>query len=66
LAPAFQDDAKFEETLEMCNRTAEYALTGSIFARDRTAIATAEAVLVDAAGNFYINDKPTGYVIITG
>jgi 1-pyrroline-5-carboxylate dehydrogenase len=57
------DDDRFEETLALCNRTSPYALTGSIFARERRAIVTAKRVLVNAAGNFYINDKPTGAMI---
>lgn len=57
------DADKFEETLELCDRTSPYALTGSIFAQDRQAIRKAEAVLSHAAGNFYINDKPTGAVV---
>ncbi|MDP8011607.1 MAG: L-glutamate gamma-semialdehyde dehydrogenase [Thermoplasmata archaeon] len=57
------DDDKYEETLDICNKTSIYALTGSIFARDRDAIITAEKKLRDAAGNFYINDKPTGAVV---
>jgi 1-pyrroline-5-carboxylate dehydrogenase len=56
-------DADFEETLAICDRTSPYALTGAIFARDRRAIATARRLLVNAAGNFYINDKPTGAVV---
>ena len=54
------DDDKFEETLKICDGTSPYALTGSIFARDRNAIRRANEVLKYAAGNFYINDKPTG------
>jgi 1-pyrroline-5-carboxylate dehydrogenase len=57
------DDDRFEETLALCDRTSPYALTGSIFARERRAIVTAKRVLVNAAGNFYINDKPTGAMI---
>ena len=57
------DDNKFEETLELCDGTSPYALTGSIFARDRYAIMTALDKLRYSAGNFYINDKPTGAVI---
>ena len=57
------DDDRFEETLQVCDRTSPYALTGSIFARERQAIVTAKRVLVNAAGNFYINDKPTGAMI---
>ncbi|MDR2914599.1 MAG: L-glutamate gamma-semialdehyde dehydrogenase [Tannerella sp.] len=57
------DDNKYEETLELCDRTSPYGLTGSIFARDRYAIMTALDKLRYSAGNFYINDKPTGAVI---
>ncbi len=57
------DDNKYEETLELCNSTSPYALTGSIFANDRKAIVLAEEKLTNAAGNFYINDKPTGAVV---
>ena len=56
-------DGKFEETLELCDRTSPYGLTGAIFATDREAIRHASNVLVNAAGNFYINDKPTGAVV---
>ena len=56
-------DGKFEETLQLCDRTSPYGLTGAIFARDRKAIRTASETLVNAAGNFYINDKPTGAVV---
>ena len=57
------DDAKYVETLELCDRSSPYALTGSIFARDRYAIETAMEKLRYSAGNFYINDKPTGAVV---
>jgi 1-pyrroline-5-carboxylate dehydrogenase len=57
------DDDKYEETLELCDATSPYGLTGSIFARDRYAIDTAFKKLRYSAGNFYINDKPTGAVI---
>ena len=57
------DDAKYEETLELCDATSPYALTGSIFAQDRYAIQVALNKLRYAAGNFYINDKPTGAVV---
>ncbi len=57
------DDAKFEETLEVVDRTSPYALTGAIFSRDRAAVRTATLSLRNAAGNFYINDKPTGAVV---
>ncbi|MBN2812472.1 MAG: aldehyde dehydrogenase family protein, partial [Bacteroidales bacterium] len=55
--------AKFAETLEICDNTSIYALTGSIFARERKVIELASRKLVNAAGNFYINDKPTGAVV---
>jgi 1-pyrroline-5-carboxylate dehydrogenase len=57
------DDAKWRETLETVDRTSPYALTGSVFARDRAAVREASTVLRNAAGNFYINDKPTGAVV---
>lgn len=53
----------FEQTLELVDSTSPYALTGSIFARDRFAIEMATNKLTHAAGNFYINDKPTGAVV---
>ena len=53
----------FTQTLELVNKTSPYALTGAIFAQDRHAIIEAKEHLVDAAGNFYINDKPTGAVV---
>jgi 1-pyrroline-5-carboxylate dehydrogenase len=56
-------DDRFEETLRICDQTSPYALTGSVFAKDKNAIDTAERILVNAAGNFYINDKPTGAVV---
>ncbi len=57
------DDDKLDETLSLCDTTSAYALTGAIFARDRAAIAHMEEALNGAAGNFYINDKPTGAVV---
>lgn len=57
------EDAKFEETLRLVDSTSEYALTGSILANDRYAIELATKLLENAAGNFYINDKPTGAVV---
>jgi len=54
---------RFVETLEVCDRTSPYALTGSIFAREREIIELASRKLINAAGNFYINDKPTGAVV---
>jgi 1-pyrroline-5-carboxylate dehydrogenase len=56
-------DQDFEEVLSLCDQTSPYALTGSIFARDRAAIAQAHEALRHAAGNFYVNDKPTGAVV---
>jgi 1-pyrroline-5-carboxylate dehydrogenase len=57
------DDAKYAETLALCNSTSDYALTGAIFADDRGAVRQAVDALRFAAGNFYINDKPTGAVV---
>ena len=57
------EDDKFEETLHLCDETSPYGLTGAIFSRNREAIALAEKILVNAAGNFYINDKPTGAIV---
>ena len=57
------DDADYEKTLHLCDQTSPYALTGAIFANDRNAVQTAENILRNAAGNFYINDKPTGAVV---
>ena len=56
-------DADYEQALELCDRTSPYALTGAVFARDRAAINVASSRLRHAAGNFYINDKPTGAVV---
>jgi 1-pyrroline-5-carboxylate dehydrogenase len=56
-------DADFETTLELCDKTSPYALTGAIFAGCRQAIETAKCKLRYAAGNFYVNDKPTGAVV---
>ncbi|HEY0741139.1 MAG TPA: L-glutamate gamma-semialdehyde dehydrogenase [Chryseosolibacter sp.] len=53
----------FEQTLELVDQTSPYALTGSIFAKDRYAIELATKKLTNSAGNFYINDKPTGAVV---
>ncbi|MFV5698600.1 L-glutamate gamma-semialdehyde dehydrogenase [Flavobacterium sp. ZT3R17] len=57
------EDAKWEETLELVDTTSEYALTGAVFSQDRYAIEQATTKLQNAAGNFYINDKPTGAVV---
>jgi len=56
-------DNQFAETLKLCEQSAAYALTGAIFARDRKAISLAIQELRFAAGNFYVNDKPTGAVV---
>ncbi len=58
----YQDD-DYEKTLHLCDQTSPYALTGAVFARDRQAVAVAAKILRNAAGNFYINDKPTGAVV---
>ena len=57
------DDAKWADTLSLVDRTSPYALTGAVFARDRLAVREAAATLRNAAGNFYVNDKPTGAVV---
>jgi 1-pyrroline-5-carboxylate dehydrogenase len=57
------DDAEWQETLETVDNTSPYALTGSIFSRDRAGVRDAMVTLRNAAGNFYINDKPTGAVV---
>jgi len=57
------EDAKWNETLALVDGTSEYALTGAIFSQDRYAIVEATKALENAAGNFYINDKPTGAVV---
>jgi 1-pyrroline-5-carboxylate dehydrogenase len=56
-------DGAWEETLQIIDETSPYALTGAVFARDRGAIRQATTALRYAAGNFYINDKPTGAVV---
>jgi 1-pyrroline-5-carboxylate dehydrogenase len=57
------DDAKWAETLQLVDQTSPYALTGAVFARERRAVLEAHTALRNAAGNFYINDKPTGAVV---
>ena len=57
------EDDEYEKMLEVCDNTSNYALTGAIFANDRKAISTALDKLGYSAGNFYINDKPTGAVV---
>jgi 1-pyrroline-5-carboxylate dehydrogenase len=56
-------DHAWSEVLPLVDQTSPYALTGAVFARDRSAIVEATAALRNAAGNFYINDKPTGAVV---
>ena len=57
------DDHKWKETLSLVDSTSPYALTGAVFATDRAAIVEATSALRNAAGNFYVNDKPTGAVV---
>jgi 1-pyrroline-5-carboxylate dehydrogenase len=57
------DDAKWSETLKIIDTTSPYALTGAVFANDRRAVREAMMALRNAAGNFYVNDKPTGAVV---
>jgi 1-pyrroline-5-carboxylate dehydrogenase len=57
------DDAKWEDTLKIVDSTSPYALTGAVFAQDRRAIVHAMSALRNSAGNFYVNDKPTGAVV---
>jgi 1-pyrroline-5-carboxylate dehydrogenase len=57
------DENAFDEVLEICDKSSPYALTGAIFSQDRYAIMKAFDALRHAAGNFYINDKPTGAVV---
>jgi len=56
-------DDRFDETLRLCDSTSPYALTGAVFARDVDAVARAVEALRWSAGNFYINDKPTGAIV---
>jgi 1-pyrroline-5-carboxylate dehydrogenase len=57
------DDDKWSETLRTVDETSPYALTGAVFSQDRAAVREATLALRNAAGNFYINDKPTGAVV---
>jgi 1-pyrroline-5-carboxylate dehydrogenase len=57
------DDAKWSETLQTVDSTSPYALTGAVFSQDRKAVREAMSALRNAAGNFYVNDKPTGAVV---
>ncbi|HIG76362.1 MAG TPA: L-glutamate gamma-semialdehyde dehydrogenase [Bacteroidetes bacterium] len=63
VASIYVGSESFEETLALVDSTSPYALTGAVFARDRAALALATDRLADAAGNFYVNDKPTGAVV---
>jgi 1-pyrroline-5-carboxylate dehydrogenase len=56
-------EARWQETLALVDRTSPYALTGAVFAQDRTALVEADRALRNAAGNYYVNDKPTGAVV---
>ena len=56
-------DNKWSETLELVDQTSEYALTGAVYSQDRYALEEALKALEQSAGNFYINDKPTGAVV---
>jgi 1-pyrroline-5-carboxylate dehydrogenase len=56
-------EREWRECLDLVDRTSPYALTGAVFSHDRGAISQASAVLRNAAGNFYVNDKPTGAVV---
>ena len=57
------DEKKYEDTLDLIDAGAPYGLTGAVFSRDRAAVDTARDRLRYAAGNFYVNDKPTGAVV---
>jgi len=63
LAVYVYPDAEWQETLALVDRTGPYALTGAVFAQERARLAEATAALRQAAGNFYLNDKPTGAVV---
>ncbi|MCC6646071.1 MAG: L-glutamate gamma-semialdehyde dehydrogenase [Polyangiaceae bacterium] len=63
LAVFVYDDARLDETLDLIDRTSPYALTGAVLSADRAFVATAARRLRNAAGNFYVNDKPTGAVV---
>ena len=63
LAVHVYDDSRYDRVLQQMESFAPYALTGSIIAQDRRAIAEAQELLRFAAGNFYVNDKPTGAVV---
>ena len=63
LQNAYEAKNKWKETLKLVDETSDYALTGAVFSTDRYAIDEATKLLENAAGNFYINDKPTGAVV---
>jgi 1-pyrroline-5-carboxylate dehydrogenase len=63
LAVHVYPDGAWRQTLDLVDRTSPYGLTGAVFARDRSAVREAAEVLRFAAGNFYVNDKPTGAVV---
>ncbi len=63
LAVFVYPDARLDEALALCDGTSPYGLTGAVFARDRLAVEKMTRALADAAGNFYVNDKPTGAVV---
>jgi 1-pyrroline-5-carboxylate dehydrogenase len=63
LAAYVYDDARWNDVLTLVDGTAEYGLTGAVFAQDRTAVVQMTNALRNAAGNFYVNDKPTGAVV---
>ena len=63
LAVFVYPDASLDEAVRLCESTSPYGLTGAIFARDRAAVERLTAAFADAAGNFYVNDKPTGAVV---
>jgi len=63
LATYVYDDSRWRDVLGLIDRTAEYGLTGAVFARERAAVVEAATALRNTAGNFYVNDKPTGAVV---
>jgi 1-pyrroline-5-carboxylate dehydrogenase len=63
LAAYVYDDARWPDVLDLVDGTADYALTGAVFAQERAAVLQAQRALRHAAGNFYVNDKPTGAVV---
>jgi 1-pyrroline-5-carboxylate dehydrogenase len=63
VAAHLYDEGRYDEVLELIDSTSDYGLTGAVFAADRAAVSAAADRLRHAAGNFYINDKPTGAVV---